>query len=201
MPPDSASILKEYVSSGQYPENLYAAYSFSIAHADDPVLRTTCTNAADHNLGLIESRNPKRFDQGVALNTVLTLGLCSQVKDEQTYLKVLDVLFDRDAVGRYGRFQNDVERIIVSNNFSHDNLIERLTKSLDVINRIVGIRLAEIKGYSLDTVYLGEQLLHDDAYVRLAAAKYVTQNKEKYAGLYNILSQNTNRRVRDLVRR
>jgi hypothetical protein len=191
--------LREHVSLGKYPDYLYAAYSLSTGNPADTGLQGICAKAADYHLRIIESRGLQRFDRSFAFSAVLTLDLCSLTKEEQMYKTVLNALFEQNSAGRYDRFQSDIERIITRNNMVVDPLIEKLTKSPDVVDTIVGLRLAELKQYPLGQAYLEEKLGHDDSYVRVAAAKYVLVNKERYMELHKKLPNNTNRRVRDLA--
>lgn len=197
--PEIISKLKYYASQNIYPDYLYAAYSLSMNNPADEIVQSACAKSAAYQVNTIESHALNRYDQDFAFNVLVNLDICARVKDEENYRKIMSVIFERDSMGRYESFQRDLERIILSNSIRIDELVEKLLNSSDAVDIILGIRLAELRKYDLDSAQLEKMLNHDDSYVRLAAANYIKANKGQYSTLYNKLKDNTNKKVRKLI--
>ena len=197
--PDIIRKLNYYESQRIYPDYLYAAYSLAKHDPAGEGSRSACVRSSAYHIDIIENRASSRYDQSFAFNALVTLDLCARVKDEGQYRKILNAIFERDSMGRYESFQKDLEEIILSNSIKVDKLLEKLFNSTDAIDSILGIRVAELIKYKLDSVQLEKMLNKDDAYVRLAAANYIKANKEHYQVLYTNMKKNTNKKVRSLV--
>jgi hypothetical protein len=190
--------LKGYSSQSVYPDYLYAAYSLAMSKPAESEGAAACKRAAAHHLNIIEGRALGRYEPGLAFNVLLNLDLCSRTGQDEEYLRLLNAIFTQNSMGRYESFQDDLEGIVLRSGVKLDRLIGTLTNADDGIDNIVGLRLAQIKMYQLDSELLRKLLINDDSYVRLAAANYIKANNNQYRALYISLKDNTNKKVRKL---
>ena len=191
--------LKSYRTAEKYPEYLYATYSLAVHNPKEPAVRKAYTKVLRRHLEAIEERHLIEDKSEFVFNTLITLELSAMLEDRENYLKLLDLILRSDTIGGFEAFQQYLEEIISANTIELDEIIRQLINSSRPVDKIIGIRIAELKKYSLNHDIVQTLLSHDDSYVRLAAAKYIVANKEKYTGLFNSLKQNTNRKVRNLA--
>jgi hypothetical protein len=103
----------------------------------------------------------------------------------------------RAMLWRYEGFEEELERIIASSSANISSIIGHLCNNDKPVDIVLGIRLAEMKKFALAPARLTTLLGHDDAYVRRAAAAYISAHRKEYPPeLVSLLQKNTNRMVR-----